>query len=101
MEMPQGRERSQYTCISSSGQDKTVTSPGSGWRRVKLLLQNTASLLCSEDLCEGSFACVWPRRAETGVNRLLFAGVGIKVMEGMESLLVCDVAVLGLCRMLV
>ena len=62
------------------------------------------SLLCSEDLCEDSFACVWLRRAEVRavprVNRLLFAGVRIKVMEGMESMLVCDAAVLGLHRML-
>lgn len=51
------------------------------------------------------FGFVWLRRAEIRavprVNRLLFAGVGIKVMEGMESMLVCDAAVLGLLRMFI
>lgn len=62
------------------------------------------SLLLSEDLREDGFACVWLRRAEVStvprVNRLLFAGIRIKVVEGMESMLVCDAAVLGLRRML-
>lgn len=63
------------------------------------------SLLSREGLCEGSFACVRLRRAEIraapGGNRLLFAGDWIRVMEGMESVLVSHADVLGLWRMLV
>lgn len=86
--------------LAALGRTKQRLPQGPDWSHVELLLQATTNLAHSEGLCEDGFACVWLRRVEIrAVPRVLFAGSGIKVVEGMKS--VCDTAVPGLHRMLI
>lgn len=90
--------------LAALGRTKQQLPQGPDWSHIKLLLQSTISLVCSEGLCEDGSACVWLRRVEIRavprINRGLFAGAGIKVVWGMESVFVCDAAVPELHRML-